>query len=581
VAVLRFLIYLSIVTSSLCAQTAIFPLRDIRVGQRGVGRTVFSGNRVEDFQVEVLGVLENVGPKQSIILARLSGGPLDKTGVIQGMSGSPVYIDGRLVGAVALAFSYAKEPIAGIRPIEEMQAINPVAEDRSLAVAGRKGSERMGAGRNLEFGASRLVEIATPLSFNGFTSSTLDHFAPQLRKLGFEPMQGVASGGYLSPKMGDPSLLHPGDMITVQLLAGDYNIGADGTVTEIDGKRVFAFGHQFLSVGNTDLPFARAEVITVVPNVQSSFKISAAREWMGSVTQDRSASIFGELGRRARTVPLSIRVHGVRRASSSYHMEMASDRVLSPLILQMAVYSAIDATERVTGLGSFNVKGQIEFEKAGPVRLDNSYAGDFGVPASVSAGVAAPLAYAMSTGFDALKVKNIDLEIEAAETKRTLQVDQITTRREVHPGESIELAISFTGESGVELEKRVSYTVPVGTPLGTMQFTVTDAGSANLADYQQFITMLPKSPSQVITLLNTLRRNTKAYLRISRNEIAFQAQGMDLPDPPPSLALVLARSQGTGSMNLLAQGSTIEEIPIDTGDAVVSGTKTIQVEVKE
>src|SRR5437879_7488916 len=166
-------------------------------------------------------------------------------------------------------------------------------------------------------------------------------------------------------------------------------------------------------------------------------------------------------------------------------MEMASDRVLSPLILQMAVYSAIDATERVTGLGSFNVKGQIEFEKAGPVRLDNTYAGDFGVPGSVSAGIAAPLAYAMSAGFDALKIKNIDIDIEAAETKRILQVDQITTRREVHPGEPIELAVSFTGESGVELEKLISYTVPVGIPLGTLQFTVTDAGSANLADYPQ------------------------------------------------------------------------------------------------
>lgn len=574
-AVLRFLIFLSIVTSTIRAQTAIFPLKDVRAGLHGIGKTIFSGNRIEEFQVEVLGVLENIGPKQSVILARLSGGPLDKTGVIQGMSGSPVYINGRLLGAVALAFSYEKEPIAGVRPIEEMQAVGPVGGEATNTIAA------LNRDRSLGFGASKLIEIATPLSFNGFTASTLEHFAPQLRKLGFEPVQGVSGGGRISPKMGDPSLLHPGDMITVQLLAGDYNIGADGTVTDIEGKRVFAFGHQFLSVGNTDLPFARAEVITVVPNVQSSFKISAPREWMGSMTQDRSTSIFGELGRRAHTVPLTIRVNGVRHVPSIYHMEMATDRVLSPLILQMAVYSSIDATERVTGLASFNVKGQIEFEKAGPVRIDNTYAGDFGVPATVSAGVAAPLAYAMGSGFDALRIKSVEINIEASETKRILQVDQITTKREVRPGEPIDLEISFTGENGVELDKRVSYTVPLGTPVGTMQFTVTDAGSANLADYQQFISMLPKSPTQVITLLNRLRRNTKAYLRVSRNEIAYQAQGMDLPDPPPSLALVLAKSQGTSSMNLFSQGSTIAEIPIDTGDAVVSGTKTVQVEVKE
>ncbi len=575
VAVLRVVIFLSIVASNIFGQTPIFPLRDIRPGQHAIGKTVFGGNRVEEFQVEILGVLENLGPKQSVILARLSGGPLDRTGVMQGMSGSPVYIDGRLVGAVALAFPYSKDAVAGIRPIEEMQAISPMP-----APAARPDAKNFGL-RASGFGASKMVDIATPMSFNGFTSETLEHFAPDLRKLGFEPVQGVSSGGHLPPKMGDPSMLHPGDMITVQLLSGDFSMGADGTVTEIDGNRLFAFGHQFLSVGNTDLPFARAEVITVLPSVQSSFKISSAREWMGSITQDRSTSIFGELGRRARTVPLSISVHGARHAASSYNMQMATDRVLSPLILQMAVYSAIDATERVTGLGSFNVKGQIDFEKGTPVQLDNTYAGDFAVPASVSAGVAAPLAYAMSTGFDALKIKSVDISIEAAETKRVLQVDQITTRRDVHAGDAIELAVSFTGENGVELDRRISYTVPIGTQPGQLQFTVTDATSANLADYQQFITMLPKSPTQVISLLNKLRRNTKAYLRISRNEIAYQAQGMDLPDPPPSLALVLAKSQGTAAMNLFSQGSTIAEIPIDTGDAVVSGTKTIQVDVKE
>lgn len=577
-AVFRFLIFLSIVASQIFAQPAIFPLKDIRAGQRGIGKTVFAGNRVEEFQVEVLGVLENLGPKQSVILARLSGGPLSETGVIQGMSGSPVYINGKLAGAVALAFSYAKEPIAGIRPIEEMLAVDPAPAPPPKTDNG--GGQNRASVR--EFGTARLVDIATPISFNGFTPATLQHFAPELRKLGFEPMQGVSSGGHLPPKMGDPSTLHPGDMITVQLLSGDFSIGADGTVTAIDGNRLFAFGHQFLSVGNTDLPFARAEVITVLPNVQSSFKISSAREWMGSITQDRSTSVFGELGRRAHTVPLSISIHGVRHAPSSYYMQMATDRVLSPLILQMAVYSAIDATERVTGLGSFNVKGEIQFDKGvAPVRIDNTYAGDFGVAAMVSTGIAAPLAYAMSSGFDALRIKNIDLDIEASETKRVLQVDQITARREVRPGDPVELTVSFTGENGAQLERRINYTIPVGMPTGTLQFTVTDATSANLADFQQFITMMPKSPTQVVSLLNRLRRNTKAYLRISRNEIAFQAQGMDLPDPPPSLALVLAKSQGTASMNLFSQGSVIKEIVIDTGDAVVNGTKTVQVEVKE
>jgi hypothetical protein len=215
------------------------------------------------------------------------------------------------------------------------------------------------------------------------------------------------------------------------------------------------------------------------------------------------------------------------------------------------------------------------------VRLDNTYAGDFGVPAMVSSGIAAPLSYALSAGFDALNIKNIDISIEASETKRMLQVDQITVRKEARPGDPVELTVSFTGENGVVVERRISYNVPVGSPTGMLQFTVTDAAAANLADYQQVIGAMPKSPAQVVSLLNKLRRNTKAYLRITRNEVTYQAQGMDLPDPPPSLALVLAKAQGTSVMNPLAQGTAIAEIPIDLGDAVVSGTKTVQVEVKE
>jgi len=306
VGVLRFFVLL-IVASELFSQTAIFPLRDIRAGQKGIGRTVFSGNKIEEFQVEVLGVLENIGPKQNVILARLSGGPLEKTGVMQGMSGSPVYIDGRLVGAVALAFNFAKEPIAGIRPIEEMLA---VAEP--LGTAG--GSQRAAvvqheiplAPAKTGVEAGSLIEIATPVSFSGFTAETLEHFAPDLKKLGLSPRQGVSSGGALPNKMGNPAQLRPGDMISVNLLSGDYAIGAEGTVTQVDGKHVYAFGHRFMSAGETELPFARAEVLALLPNLEASFKISSPQEWMGTITQDRSTSIYGEVGRKADTIPLAV-----------------------------------------------------------------------------------------------------------------------------------------------------------------------------------------------------------------------------------------------------------------------------------
>jgi hypothetical protein len=353
-----------------------------------VGKTVFSGAKIEEFQVEILGVLENLGPRQSVILARLSGGPLEKTGVMQGMSGSPVYINGRLVGAVALAFSFAKEPIAGIRPIEDMLAVSgqPVPQGPTVARAARRDVPlQPAAAAGSESLSTSLVEIATPVSFSGFTSATLERFAPELKKLGLEPRQGISSGGRLPSKLGNPDLLHPGDMISVELLSGDLSIGAEGTVTEVDGKRIYAFGHRFLSVGDTELPFARAEVLTLLPNFAASFKIATARQWMGTITQDRSTSIYGELGRKADTVPIAITVQDGHRAPFSYHMQMVNDRVLTPFIVQMAVYSAIDATERTLGLASYSLRGTVEFQRGiPPLKLDNGYAGDFNVPLQAS-----------------------------------------------------------------------------------------------------------------------------------------------------------------------------------------------------
>ncbi len=557
-------------------QIAIFPLREVRAGQHAIGKTVFQGNKIEEFQVEILGILENVGPRQNVILARLSGGPLAETGVMQGMSGSPVYMDGRLVGAVALAFNFSKEPIAGIRPIEEMLAVGDSGQPpAALKVASNK------AASNADAFGSKLIDIATPVSFSGFTAGTLDQFAPQLKKLGLEPRQGVSSGGKLPPKLGTPASLRPGDMIAVELLSGDMSVGAEGTVTAVDGKKIYAFGHQFMSVGNTELPFARAEVITLLPNLNSSFKISSPLEWMGAITEDRSTSIYGELGRKAETIPVSLTVKDGRRAPLVYHMQMIQDRVLSPYLVQTAVYSAMDATERTLGLASYSLRGGVEFvDGAPPLKLDNSYAGDYNVPLQASSGVSAPLASILGAGFDALKIKSINLEIEASERKRFLQVDQISASpKQVHPGGTVELAVTLTGENGLEVQKSVRYRVPVGAPAGALNFTVSDGSLSNALDYQQ-LSEPAKSPTQLVSFLNGLRPNTNAYVRVWRTDPAFQVQGQDLPNPPPSVGLILARAQAAQGV-WVPRGSKIDELQIATGDVVVSGSKTAQVEVTE
>lgn len=568
---------LLLVAVALAAQPAgILPLRDVRAGMRGVGKTVFSGDRIEEFQAEILGVLDNSGPKQSIILARLSGGPLAKTGVMQGMSGSPVYIGGKLIGAVALAFTFATEPIAGIRPIEEMFDSN--GGGRAAATSPRS-----------EFawnGGAKLVELATPISFSGFSNLAIERFGPELRKLGLEPVQGALGGGSSSNStaIGDPKRIQPGSMISVQLMTGDMAVGADGTVTHVDGDRLYAFGHRFLAGGPSALPFARAEVLALLPNLTTSFKISSAREHMGTITQDRNAAITGVFGKRPPMVPVSISVRGPQGPARVYNLQMVHDRTFAPLLTQMAIFSAIDGSERTLGAGSFTVRGALEFEGGlPPVRLDNAFTSDVNAPALTAVYTSIPLTYLLQAGFDNLRMKSLNLEIVGSDVKKGYQLDQAWLPvREARAGDTLDLHLSLSGDNGAELFRKVAYPLPIGLSAGPLYITVSDGMTANFTELLQVAGSKSRTPTQVIGILNSLRANNKLIVKVWRPEPAYQVPGSELPAPPASIGLILTRMQNVGSLPITTgRGARIAEFEVDLGAFVASGAKTIQVEVKE
>jgi hypothetical protein len=543
-----------------------FPTSEIRAGLKGVGKTVFAGTAVEEFQVEILGILENVGPKQSIILARLSGGPLERTGVMQGMSGSPVYIDGKLAGAVAMAFPFSKEPIAGIRPIAEMLAGGDTGHPRAVQA-------------KLKTFDSDLTELATPLSFNGFTRATLDAFAPQLRALGLEPRQGL-SAGRQPPDHRTATPLEPGSMISVQLITGDMSVGADGTVTHIDGKRVYAFGHRFLSVGPTDVPFTRASVLALLPNVSTSFKISASGDWLGAITSDRNAAVAGEIGRRPRMTPVSISVTNAG-APVRYSMEMAQDRLLSPMLLQMMIYSALDATERTLGSGAIRIHGQIDFDGvAEPLRFDNVHSGDVNVPLQTALATAMPLGYALQNAVEDIRVRKVDIALDSFTAKKQASIENAwLSRRQARPGESVDVMVEVAGTGGVRTKYKLRYDIPIGSPVGTLYFTVGDGPTVNAAEQRYYALGQPRPAAELVSFLNSLRPNTKGYVRVWRTDTAYQIDGRDLPDPPPSIGMILSRTQAGTSVT--PRTSTIAEMTFAAGDLSLTGSKTLQLEVKE
>ncbi len=582
-----------------------FPVNEIRPGMKGVGRTVFKNSLIEEFQVEILGILENLTPRQSIILARLSGGPLAETGVMQGMSGSPVYIEGRLVGAIALGFPFSKEAIAGIQPIAQMVADAKSLRRNGARLRGDSFQSALSAGEpgsnlralNSSFGS--LKEIFTPLALSGFSDRTVQTFAAHFRQFGLEPQQGVGGAVASSqskiripafPITPPPGSVLPGSMISVQLLSGDMTISADGTVTYVDGNKIYAFGHRFLDSGATDLPFARADVVALLPTLNNSFKLSAARETVGSITSDLSSAIAGEIGRKAHVIPLTIEVRGAGPESHQYHLKVVNDRLLTSFITQTALFATLDATERTLGNGTLRLRGRIEFDGTNPpVEVRDIFVSDTGVALRATNDAVATLAYVLGSNFQNLHVKNLRYELEPLEHKRQLRIAQAwASRHEARPGDSIGITVLLEGDDGLELTRTANYNIPVGAPTGPLNLTISDALTLNIPDFAGMSASTFDTPETMIAALNRYRSSDAAYIRVWRQEPSFSLTGPspngDLTDPPPSVALILADPAASASgstASSITRGSSLKELRLPVDEYVVTGAKTIQVEIKD
>jgi hypothetical protein len=351
-------------------------------------------------------------------------------------------------------------------------------------------------------------------------------------------------------------------------------------VTHVDGNRVYAFGHRFLSVGNTELPFTTASVVALLSNLSTSFKIAASGQPLGAITGDYNAAVSGEIGRKAKMAPVSITVMGAAR-ESRYRMDVIQDQMLSPLLLQMMVYSALDASERTLGSSSVRLRGIVKFEGApDPVRIDNMYSGDFNVPLVASLGTALPVAYALQNTVDTLKLHSVELTLDAVPEKKQFSIENVwTSRRQVRPGEAFDISVLLVGDGNRELVEQVRYEVPVGAPVGPLNITVADGPTTNASEGRVYSLAQPRPASQVIPLLNSLRGSTRGYVRLWRQDPTYTLEGQELPAPPPSVGMILARLPVAAAVP--GRSAAVAEIPFDAADAVISGSKTIQVEVRE
>ncbi len=591
--------------------TAIFPLDDIRTGMKGVGKTVFLGQEIEEFDVEILGVLRNIAPGKNLILSRVSGGPLATTGVLAGMSGSPVYIDGKLAGAVAMTFQFIKEPIAGITPIQEM--LDMLAGDSPAPPVQAAGAAREwpfsnggsdGDIRFLSYAApeidlpadilpvpvlwggaeSSLMPVATPIVLSGFTPEAIRHFTPQFQALGWVPVQG--GGGAAAQDSSEPGRLpEPGSMISVQLVRGDMGVNADGTVTTVDEKtgRIMAFGHPFLSTGPMEVPFSESSVIAVIPGYATSMKISVPGRSLGVIDQDRSSGISGVLGREARLIPVELELIPEGGEGRTYHFEVANDRFLLPLLMNLTVFSAIGATERAVGETTIQVEQTIELEDLPEVRLDNFISETANGPAFAARSVVLPIAFLMQSSLGPLDIRKIRLRVLTSNKRMKQDVEQIwTSKRIVRPGEAVELNVLLRDQDGVEQLQKRTIEIPSSIPAGPLSITVADGMTLDRLDAAAGgPRALPKDPEQMVRALNRSRRNNRLYVRLSRPGAGFVVQGEPFPSLPPSVISTFSSSP-SGSRDIARMMlSTVADYEMESVTGVVAGVKGLSITVEE
>ena len=593
--------------ASVPATTSLMPIEEVKPGMVGTGRTIFEGTEMQEFKVHILGVLKNVqAPQRNLILARLEGGPLAHTGVIAGMSGSPVYVDGRLVGAVSYSIgAFPKEPIAGITPIAEMIAATadrsarrttpaqgrvelPITPER-LAAALRATSARVGAfadrpadvqafgvpaASGAQMGAL-LRPIATPLVMSGMDASTSELVSSLFRDAGFTPVLAGGSSADDATAAAEP--LKPGDPVGVALLRGDGEMGATGTVTHVDGSRVYAFGHPFFNFGPTSFPMTRATVYTSLPSLMSSFKIATMGEVIGTVQQDRATAIAGTLGNPPATVPLTITLDSERGQRRTFKYNAAIDQLFTPLLTYVALFNTLGSYERQFGAMTFTVKGKASFDKHADLAYEDIFTGDGTIPAA-SAYVAGPITMLLANDREPIALKGVDLTITASEESKSATIERVWLD-EVRPraGRTVALKVLTRSYRGGEKISTIPIDIPANAA-GQLTVMVTDGKQLNQIEQRELRRSIqPQSVAQMIKVLNEARRNNRLYVRLLTGTPGAVVNGEALPSLPPSVLSVLEGDRSGGNFTPIRSAALGQwELPMDSA---IVGTRVLTIDL--
>jgi hypothetical protein len=510
---------------SLPINVPTIPLDQIKAGMRGEAWTVFEGSQPEKMEVEVLGILRNLaGPKSDVILVRLHGARVEYTGVAAGMSGSPVYIDGKLAGALAYRIGeFSKEPIGGVTPIASMLEINDIPAQPAAPAAPSAAADT----------SSYLTPIATPLTLSGFTPETIRQFAPRFAESGLLAVAGAGSSQETSPNQP----LAAGSAVAAVLVRGDMEMAATCTVTYADATHLLACGHPVLGSGNVQIPMARARILATLASPASPMKIATTTEEAGSFTQDRKSGILGHIGGTARMIPVAISATG-GGISKQYNVEVLDNPRLTPQVLMSIIFNTLQANNLYDEQNSLRLRGSVELDGHESITLGGVYApGDNPMPP--------PLALALNAGETFARLfanpqqppvlRRVTIQVESLPGRRGAQIESARlSTLTAHPGEQISVEVTLHPWRAPAITRSLAVTIPASTPPGRLQLLVSDG--ATLDNPRRAAALAGSLDLDALAgFYNSLHSNDRIYVSLLQAAPQAEVAGQTLPDLPLSV----------------------------------------------
>jgi hypothetical protein len=600
----RFLLSASLILSAAAAfaSDAIMPLSQVHKGMKGYGVTVFEGTKLEKFDVEIVGVMTNIAPDQDMIIARVMNPVTDRAGIIAGMSGSPVYIDGKVIGALAYGWQFAKESVCGITPIDEMLKIatrggKPASGEIAAATPRISGGEFLKAlGDNKpeavfdkiasSFNAKAMSAwsgakpIAVPLSMSSFAPETVQRFGPYLDEMGFMAVPaGSSSGSKTATATETQANFAPGDPIGAVLLNGDFNVAATGTVTHVDGNRVYAFGHPFLDIGEVDFPMAKSEIVTVMPSLANSFKMANSGAIVGAFHQDRATGIMGSVGDNAAMIPVTLTVEG-SGAEKTYHVGIVRHTQLSPLILAMAADTVVANAQKGAGERTVMLDTDIRVKGFEPIHLREGWAGAQ-ARSAIPAYLAVVSGYLMSNEFRDATIEGISIKLHHDDSLRTAKLMEASIetpeRGRISPGDTVKVRALLKPYRGEAFTDTFEVKIPDNQPVGNAYLLVGSGTMMNQIDFS-LVPPDPRTLGQVLATLERLRPSTDLTVGVYSNDDGAVTSGVYMPNLPPTMHAVVTNDTSNAAQAAVKYQSFDHQAhPIGY---IVDGALKIDLEIK-